>query len=113
MLYNLLSNAVKFTNDGGRVDIVAEPGAAGHVRLHVRDTGVGIKPEDIGKLFVEFQQLDSSLARLQQGTGLGLALTKKLIELQHGTISTESEPGKGSTFTVVLPLVTEISPVAA
>jgi len=105
LLYNLLSNAVKFTDDDGRVDIIAETDPTGALRLHVRDTGVGIKADDISKLFVEFQQLDSSLARHQQGTGLGLALTKKLIELQHGTISLESAPGKGSTFTVVLPLV--------
>ncbi|MBI3886945.1 MAG: PAS domain S-box protein [Opitutae bacterium] len=102
-LYNLLSNAVKFTADQGRVDVMAEAGA-GELRVRVRDNGVGIRPEDISKLFVEFQQLDSSLARREQGTGLGLALTRKIVELQRGTVTVESEPGRGSTFTVILPL---------
>ncbi|MBI2510481.1 MAG: PAS domain S-box protein [Opitutae bacterium] len=107
VLYNLLSNGVKFTNDGGRVDIIAEPDGPGRLCVQVRDTGVGIKSEDMGKLFVEFQQLDSSLARDHQGTGLGLALTKRLVELQHGTITVESEVDRGSTFTVILPFGTE------
>jgi protein-histidine pros-kinase len=104
ILYNLLSNAVKFTDDGGKVEIVAVPHDAGCFRLHVRDNGIGIKPEDLGKLFVEFQQLDVGFARRYQGTGLGLALTKKLVELQNGSITVESELSKGSTFTVRLPL---------
>lgn len=108
VLYNLLSNAVKFTNDGGSVEVVAEPADDNMISLWVRDTGVGIKPADLGKLFVEFQQLDSSLARHQQGTGLGLALTKKLVELQHGQINAISRPDEGSTFTVLLPLSTKI-----
>jgi signal transduction histidine kinase len=89
------------------VDIVVDPYEPGQVRLQVRDTGIGIKAEDLGKLFVEFQQLDSSLARRYQGTGLGLALTKKIVEFQKGTVTVESEPGKGSTFTVILPLGAE------
>jgi protein-histidine pros-kinase len=107
MLFNLLSNAVKFTDDGGQVEVIAGLADPGRLRLQVRDTGVGIKPEDLNKLFVEFQQLDSSLARRQQGTGLGLALTKKMVELQKGSITVESAPGKGSTFTVILPFATE------
>jgi PAS domain S-box-containing protein len=107
VLYNLLSNAVKFTDDGGRVDIIADYDAPNRLRLQVRDTGVGIKPEDFSKLFVEFQQLDSSLARRHQGTGLGLALTKKIVEFQKGGIAVDSEVGKGSTFTVTLPLSLE------
>jgi PAS domain S-box-containing protein len=107
VLFNLLSNAVKFTDDGGQVDIIAGPHDPGLLKLQVRDTGIGIKPEDIGKLFAQFQQLDSSLARRHQGTGLGLALTRKIVELQKGTIAVESEPGKGSTFTVILPLSAE------
>ncbi len=107
VLYNLLSNALKFTDEGGSVEITA--GLAGldgghELRLAVCDTGIGIAREDLGKLFVEFQQLDSSLARRHQGTGLGLALTKKLVELQRGSIEVESEPGKGSTFRILLPL---------
>jgi PAS domain S-box-containing protein len=104
ILYNLLSNAVKFTGEGGRVQMVVSPGPEGSFQLQVKDTGIGIKPEDLGKLFIEFQQLDSSLARRYHGTGLGLSLTRKIVELQGGTIQVESEPGKGSTFTVVLPV---------
>ncbi len=104
VLYNLLSNGVKFTEEGGSVDVVAAPCGEDRFELQVRDTGIGIAREDLEKLFVEFQQLDSSLARRHQGTGLGLALTKKLVELQQGTIAVASEPGRGSTFTVVLPL---------
>jgi PAS domain S-box-containing protein len=91
VLFNLLSNAVKFTDDGGQVEVIAEALDPGQLRLLVRDTGIGINPEDFSKLFVEFQQLDSSLARHYQGTGLGLALTKKIVEFQKGTITVESE----------------------
>jgi signal transduction histidine kinase len=73
------------------------------LRLQVRDTGMGIKAEDFGKLFTEFQQLDSGADRRYQGTGLGLVLTRKIVELQKGTIGLESAVGKGSTFTVFLP----------
>jgi PAS domain S-box-containing protein len=107
VLYNLLSNAVKFTDDAGTVEIIARPYGSAQLRLDVRDTGVGIKPEDLGKLFIEFQQLDSSAARRYQGTGLGLALTRKIVEFQKGTVTVDSEPGRGSTFTVILPLVAE------
>ena len=104
MLYNLLSNAVKFTEEGGRVEIAAGPMEGNRLRVQVRDSGIGIKHEDLAKLFVEFQQIDSSLARRHQGTGLGLALTKKIVEFQKGTIAVDTEPGRGSTFTVILPL---------
>jgi PAS domain S-box-containing protein len=103
VMFNLLSNAVKFTDDGGRVEIVAGPHGSNQLRLQVRDTGIGIRPEDFGKLFVEFKQIDSGTTRKYEGTGLGLALTKKIVEFQNGAISVESEPGKGSTFTVILP----------
>jgi len=104
VLYNLLSNAVKFTDDGGQVEIVAALHEPGQLRMEVRDTGIGIKPEDFKKLFVEFQQLDSGTARRYEGTGLGLALTKKLVEFQKGSITVASETGKGSAFTVIVPL---------
>lgn len=104
VLYNLLSNAVKFTDDGGDVAILADPHEWDSLRLQVRDSGIGIKSEDIGKLFIEFQQLDAGVARRHEGTGLGLALTKKLIEFQHGSITVTSEPGKGSEFTIILPV---------
>jgi protein-histidine pros-kinase len=107
VLFNLLSNAVKFTDDGGQVEVIAGLLDTGRLRLQVRDTGIGIKAEDIERLFVEFQQLDSSLARRYQGTGLGLALTKKIVEFQQGSITVESETGKGSTFTVILPMGAE------
>ena len=75
------------------------------VKLTVSDTGIGIMPEDIGQIFNEFKQVDSGASRRHQGMGLGLALTMKMVELQGGTIGVESEMGRGSRFTVVLPLV--------
>jgi len=105
VLYNLLSNAVKFSHDGGTVEVVVAPHERAHLQLHVKDTGIGIRGEDLNKLFVEFQQLDTGSARRYQGTGLGLALTKKIVEFQQGSVTVESEVGKGSIFTVVLPRV--------
>jgi signal transduction histidine kinase len=107
VLYNLLSNAVKFTDSHGQVEVSVIPHQGAGIQLQVKDTGIGIKAEDFDKLFVEFQQLDNAGNRPYQGTGLGLALTKKLIELQQGTVRVESDMGKGSTFTVVLPLCQE------
>jgi len=104
VLYNLLSNAVKFSDEGGSVDIVAALVDSGYLRLDVRDTGIGIREEDQSKLFTEFRQLDSGVARRYEGTGLGLALVKKIVEFQHGSVAVESQAGKGSTFTVNLPL---------
>jgi len=106
VLYNLLSNAVKFSDDGGKVDILARRLDAQRLEVQVRDTGIGINAEDIGRLFTEFEQLDSGTARRFEGTGLGLALTKKIVEFQGGQISVESEAGKGSVFTVILPVMT-------
>jgi signal transduction histidine kinase len=103
VLYNLLSNAGKFTPENGSIDITATRDNDA-LRLKIRDTGIGIAPEDISKLFVEFQQLESGSTRRHEGTGLGLALTKKLVELQGGRITVASEVGRGSTFTVWLPL---------
>lgn len=121
ILYNLLSNAVKFTPEGG--DITVEAKLSGDVKFHalgaipqvavpssqlltiaVIDTGIGIKKEDCDRIFSEFEQADSSFSRRFEGTGLGLALTKKLVELHGGEISVESQEGKGSKFTVVVPL---------
>ncbi len=104
ILYNLLSNAVKFTNPGGRVTLTVSRREKGTIELKVQDTGIGIRPEDFGRLFVKFQQLDASAAtRACEGTGLGLALTREMVELQGGTVNVESQPGHGSTFTVLLP----------
>jgi protein-histidine pros-kinase len=110
VLYNLLSNGVKFNDEGGTVLVSAQREGPRGLVLRVRDTGIGISPGDFSKLFVEFQQLDSSATRRFGGTGLGLALTKKIIECQGGRIEVDSEPGRGSTFTVHLPCP---EPVAA
>lgn len=106
ILFNLVSNAIKFTDSDGEVDVRVLPDDEHRLRLEVIDTGIGIKPDDLSKLFIEFQQLDSGLDRRHQGTGLGLALTKKMIEIQGGSISVESTFGQGSRFTVLLPLTT-------
>ena len=105
VLYNLLSNAIKFTDEGGKVEIRAAMHDAHRFKLAVVDDGIGINEEDLKRIFKEFEQVESGASRCHEGTGLGLALTRKIVELQGGTISVESEIGKGSTFTVVLPLV--------
>jgi PAS domain S-box-containing protein len=104
VLYNLLSNAIKFTNDRGRVEINIAAKGADRFTLSVRDSGIGIRPENLKRLFKEFEQLDEGTTRRYQGTGLGLALTRKIVELQGGRISVESEFGQGTTFTVDLPM---------
>jgi PAS domain S-box-containing protein len=106
ILYNLLSNALKFTEEGGAVEINAESAGARRFKLSVHDSGIGIKPDDMARLFKEFEQLETGTARRYGGTGLGLALTRRIVELQGGAIGVQSEVGKGSTFTVTLPLVT-------
>ena len=103
ILYNLLSNAVKFTPKDGRIDIECSE-KADSVCVSVADTGIGIRPEDQKLVFEEFRQVEVSNANTQEGTGLGLAITKRLVEQQGGKISLESELGKGSRFTVTLPL---------
>jgi len=107
VLYNLLSNALKFTDSGGQVEIRARLSEDGALELQIEDTGIGIRKEDLGRLFVEFQQLDSSASRVYPGSGLGLALTRKLVELQGGQIQVDSQFGHGSTFTVRLPEAVE------
>jgi len=104
MLLNLLSNAIKFTPSGGRVTVRAD-GLDRWVEIAVADTGIGIAAADLDRLFGEFQQLDPEAGRRQEGTGLGLALTKRFAELHGGTVRVESERGKGSTFTLRLPSV--------
>jgi CheY-like chemotaxis protein len=117
VMYNLLSNAIKFTPDGGKVFVTAtvQNANAGDsfLQIAVTDTGIGIKPNDQERVFKEFEQVDSSYGRQQQGTGLGLALTKRLVEMHGGNIRVESEgiEGKGSTFTFSIPLPkTEAAP---
>jgi protein-histidine pros-kinase len=103
LLYNYMSNAIKFTLPGGRVMVRITPESADMFRIDVEDTGVGISPGDLGKLFVEFHQIDASAAKAYQGTGLGLALTKRLAEALGGRVAVRSTPGIGSTFSAILP----------
>ena len=102
ILLNLLSNAVKFTPEGGRITINARP-INGSVEISVTDTGIGIAEEDQPKVFEEFRQVGSDNAKKIEGTGLGLTLAKKFVELHGGRIWVESELGKGSTFVFTLP----------
>jgi signal transduction histidine kinase len=102
ILLNLLSNAVKFTPEGGRIGIKAKQ-ADGSVEISVSDTGIGIAPEDQAKIFEEFRQVGGDYAKKIEGTGLGLTLAKKFVELHGGRIWVTSEVGKGSTFSFTLP----------
>jgi adenylate cyclase len=101
VIYNLLSNAMKFTDNGGAIAIKVEP-AGDHVRLQIKDTGIGIRTEQIPHLFQRFRQAEGSVNRSYEGSGLGLALVKELVELHGGQISVESIYGAGTTFTVWL-----------
>ena len=112
ILLNLLSNAVKFTPEGGRIGISARQ-TNGAVEISVSDTGIGIAAEDQPRIFEEFRQVGTDYAHKSEGTGLGLTLAKKFIELHGGKIWVESEVGKGSTFTFTLPLKYELSPAKA
>ncbi len=103
ILINLLSNAIKFTPPAGHVRLTARPDPAGDLRLVVCDTGIGIAPDDISRVMEPFSQVDSRLRRGHDGTGLGLALTRGLVELHGGTLTLESTLGKGTTVTVRLP----------
>jgi GAF domain-containing protein len=102
ILLNLLSNAVKFTPEGGRIGIKARQ-VDGSVEISVSDTGIGIAPEDQANIFEEFRQVGGDYAHKKEGTGLGLTLAKKFVELHGGKIWVESEVGKGSTFSFTLP----------
>ena len=102
ILLNLLSNAVKFTPDNGRIDVTARRDGR-DILVAVHDTGIGIAAQDQAAVFEEFRQVGSDYTRKQEGTGLGLALTKRFVELHGGRIWLESEPGKGSTFTFTIP----------
>jgi signal transduction histidine kinase len=101
ILLNLLSNAVKFTPDGGRISVVAGP-IDGGVEVSVSDTGIGIAAEDCATVFEEFRQVGQQSDAKAEGTGLGLALAKKFVELHGGNIGVTSEVGKGSKFTFTL-----------
>jgi signal transduction histidine kinase len=103
IVLNLLSNAVKFTPDGGRVSVAAKKDTT-RVEIAVKDTGIGIAPEDHAAVFEEFKQVGRDYTKKAEGTGLGLALTKRFVELHGGDIRLESALGTGSTFTISLPL---------
>jgi GAF domain-containing protein/anti-sigma regulatory factor (Ser/Thr protein kinase) len=111
ILLNLLSNAVKFTPEGGRIGIQAKK-VDGAAEISVSDTGIGISPEDQARIFEEFRQVGGDYAHKSEGTGLGLTLAKKFVELHGGKIWVESEVGKGSTFTFTLPEKLSHSPNA-
>jgi len=104
ILYNLLSNAIKFNKTNGSITIETTSPEGNFFMLIITDTGIGIAPEDLSKLFIPFMQLDSGITRKHEGTGLGLALTKKLIEAQRGEIRVESILSKGSSFIIRLPV---------
>jgi signal transduction histidine kinase len=103
IVLNLLSNAVKFTPDGGKVHVLATE-MDGKIEIAVQDTGIGIAAGDHEAVFEEFKQVGRDYTRKAEGTGLGLALTKRFVELHGGAIRLQSTPGKGSTFTITLPV---------
>ena len=106
VLYNYLSNALKFTPDRGRVVVRVRSEDEAMFRIEVEDEGIGIPPEDLEQLFIPFQQLDASASKRHQGTGLGLALTKRIVEAHGGRVEVTSTVGKGSTFSAILPKLT-------
>jgi len=103
ILYNYLSNAIKFTPDSGHIEVTASPEGTESVCLEVSDNGIGIDAAELDRLFQHFEQLDTGPAKKFGGTGLGLALVKKLAALQGGRVGCTSEPGAGSRFFAVLP----------
>ena len=103
MLLNLLSNAIKFTPENGRVSVQAGL-ADGFAEISVIDTGVGIAPEDHEAVFEEFRQVGSDYAKKHEGTGLGLTLSRRFVELHGGKIWVKSQLGRGATFTFTLPV---------
>jgi signal transduction histidine kinase len=104
IVFNLLSNAVKFTPNGGRVDVVLRALAVDTVQISVSDSGPGVAPEDQERIFEEFEQAGRGVLQAQEGTGLGLAVAKQLVELHGGLIGVQSQPGAGSTFSFTLPI---------
>ena len=101
-MLNLLANAAKFTSEG-KVVLTARPEGNSNLSISVADTGIGIEKEVLPRIFDEFQQADSSTTREYGGTGLGLTISRDLAHLLGGELTAESEPGRGSTFTLVIP----------
>ncbi len=110
ILLNLLSNAIKFTPAGGKVTLTTTRQPGGEVSISVVDTGIGMRPQDIPIALQPFRQIESTLARRHEGTGLGLPLTKAIVEMHGGTLTLQSAPGKGTTVTVTLPAERVIDP---
>jgi signal transduction histidine kinase len=103
---NLLSNAVKFTDEGGAIEVAAgheTVGTTSEVYVRVKDSGVGIHPEELKRLFEKYRQTTSGKASANKGTGLGLVISKMIVEAHGGRISVHSKPGKGSAFTFTIP----------
>jgi PAS domain S-box-containing protein len=113
VLYNYLSNAIKFSHPGGDVLVRAMPEGENEFRIEVEDHGIGIQPDDLERLFVDLQQLQSGYARPYQGTGLGLALAKRIVRAQGGTVGVRSTYGKGSVFHATLPRRLQEDPARA
>jgi signal transduction histidine kinase/DNA-binding response OmpR family regulator len=113
ILFNLLSNAFKFTPEHGRVEVALAlaPGSPRHLRLIVKDTGIGIDKDQREKIFERFFQSDLPGSMLNQGSGIGLSITREFVKLHDGVIRVESEPGQGSCFTVLLPVPDDATPV--
>lgn len=105
ILYNLLSNAIKFNREGGLITVQTAAAGSGHFLMKVTDTGIGIGRDDIKRLFMPFVQLDNTIARKHEGSGLGLALTRSIVELHGGQISVSSVPGQETTFAITLPIL--------
>lgn len=103
VLFHYLSNAIKFTQDGGKIKVSCSDLGDGKLRLEVTDTGIGIREEDVDKLFIAFNQLDSSTSKRYPGAGIGLILTRRIAELQGGEVGVKSTFGQGSTFFAILP----------
>lgn len=103
VINNYISNAIKFTAENGHITVRIYPVSKKNFRLEVQDTGIGIRSEDLNKLFTKFQQLESGSSQSYQGTGLGLSLVKHLVDAQGGQVGVESTVGKGSTFYAILP----------
>jgi signal transduction histidine kinase len=108
VLNNLIQNAVKFTADGGKIIVEAEAGDTGFIKIGVLDTGCGIAPDELGRVFERFYR-GESVAIENRGAGLGLAITKNLVELHHGQIWAESTLGKGSRFYFTLPVASTVA----
>ena len=114
VLDNLVNNAVKFTPEGGTITVstaVQDDGAA--VRCTVKDTGIGISPEHLSRIFERFYQVRDPARKGAGGSGIGLAIVQRVIRAHRGTITAESEPGKGSAFSMVLPCVEQVPPASA